>query len=665
MMHRNLSLLFRREWPHVILAARGTVAAVAALAIAILLKLECPYWAAMTALIVIQPTRGLLLEKSYYRLVGTAVGSVAGMMMLLSSRSPAMLTILLSLWLAACVGAGNLQYGLRSYGAMVAGCTGAVIAMAGYNSPPHLHDLVFGRIACIVIGIVVSTTVTLFFTHRRSKRELLDRLAAVTMANIEWLALIVRGGDEKELIAVRQDILVEIADIEGTVDAAWAGSLDLKRRKRHIRELIVSLLALLESGKLAGDHLIRQDSGHTPWRESLARHLEDVALHLAEQGSTRPDAAEIRSVLSETRVHAPLLGETLGELIDALQLVMNEWDTTTPKTERPASTTFIRHRDRQEAGRAAVRAAAAIAAVGAVWHLTGWRGGPLMMMATSIMVSIFSTHDRPTVMLFHVFCGASLGVAAAFLCRLILLPGTSNPLTQAAIIVPYLMAGIVALSHRRTALGAMDFMLFFLFVMQPGLPAVPPPPIFVVGGFACLGGIAVAILVFRFLLPIDPARRLCSVLIAIVHDLNTMAAADSLLLVEKCRARTHHRVLRMLANARKLDHDLSAIVEGGLAALAIGRYLQRLRETEMADGISLAASGAVRDTALMLSAAARKPEEILSVLRDASGKLCIAMEAHHVGGSAAVQQALSAAPDVPFLSEKMLFAGSKESPCHI
>lgn len=209
-----------------------------------------------------------------------------------------------------------------------------------------------------------------------------------------------------------------------------------------------------------------------------------------------------------------------------------------------------------------------------------------MMMATSIMVSIFSTHDHPAAMLSHVFCGASFGVAAAFLCRL-------------------------------------------------------------------------------FLLPIDPARRLRSILIAIVHDLNSMAVADSLMLVKKCRDRTHHRVLRMLANAAKLDHDLSAVVEGGLATLAIGRYLQRLRENEMQEGISLAASGAVRNTALILSTTVRKPEEILSVLRDASGKLSIAMEAHPVDGRAAVQQALSVASDVPFLPKTMLLARSKESPCHI
>jgi uncharacterized membrane protein YccC len=358
------------------------------------------------------------------------------------------------------------------------------------------------------------------------------------------------------------------------------------------------------------------------------------------------------------------LGEALGELINALQLIIDEWATTTPKTERPASTKFVRHRDWQEARRAAIRAAAAISAVGVVWYFTGWDGAPLMMMATSIMVSIFSTHDRPSVMLSHIFCGASLGVAAAFLCRLFLLPGTSHPLTQAAIIVPFLMAGIVALSHRRTALGAMDFLLFFLFVMQPGLATVPPPASFVAGGFACLGGIAVAILAFRFLLPIDPARRLRSILIGIVQDLNTMAAAESLLLVEKCRARTHHRVLRMLVNAGKLDHDLSAIVEGGLATLAIGRYLQRLKETEKADGISLVASGAIRETTIRLSAVIQRPGEILSVLEEVSKILCNIVEAPHENDNSSVQAAVPAHSSCTIHPARLLFVERKRSQCH-
>jgi uncharacterized membrane protein YccC len=242
-----------------------------------------------------------------------------------------------------------------------------------------------------------------------------------------------------------------------------------------------------------------------------------------------------------------------------------------------------------------------------------------MVMAASIMVSIFSTHDRPSVMLSYIFCGASLGVLAAFICRLILLPGASDPLLQAITCIPVLMIGMIALCHRRTAFGAMDFMLFFLFVMQPGLATVPSSEIFVAGGVACLGGIVVAILVFRFLLPVDPERRLRSLLTAMVNDLNTMIAAKSLLSMAKCRARTYHRVLRMLANAGKLSTDISPFVEGGLEVLAIGRRIYQLRSAQDRKGcFSAEAMSAVR---LRLSTAIQQPETSLAVLREVAAML--------------------------------------------
>ncbi len=664
MIHQALRLQLITHWPQLLQAARGTVAALAALAVAVALKLECPYWAAMTALIVIQPTRGLLLEKSYFRLIGTAVGSFAGLIMLIASLSPLMITIQLCFWLAACVGIGNLLYGLRSYSAMVAGCTGAVIAMAGYNNSPHLHDLVFGRIACIVIGIVVSTAVTLFFTRRRSKSELLDRLARVVGAELEWLALLLMGGERKELLVLRQDVLMEIAEIEGSLDSLWAGSLDLRKRKQRVRSLIVSLLSLLEAGTLAGDRPVTCGPAFDCWQEQFARNLEQAARNLQGPGSSGQEAAELAALSDELEARVPLLGEALGETITSLQALISQWDAMAPGTERPVTNRFIRHRDWQEAGRAALRAAAAIAVVGMAWHFTGWGQGPLMMMAASIMVSIFSTHDRPAVMLGYIFCGASLGVAAAFFCRLVLLPGVSDPLWQGAVTIPVLMAGVIALHYRRTALGAMDAMLFFLFVMQPGVPAIPATGSYVTGGLACLGGIGVAIISFRFLLPVDPARRLRSLLSAILRDLCSMAATDSHSVAEKCRVRTQHRVLRMLINARKVDGDLSTIVEGGLAALAIGRCLQRLREAGWNEGLDAASSVAMQEARLRLSAAIEKPEEILSVLEGVLITLGRAMETTNEACNLTARAVMSSAPEAQHFALRMLFVGGKEHQCH-
>lgn len=92
MIHRKFGTILFLFQPQFILAFRTTAAALLALLIAASLRLECPYWAAMTALIVIQPTRSLLFEKSHFRLLGTAIGAVAGLLLLLQSRSPMVLT---------------------------------------------------------------------------------------------------------------------------------------------------------------------------------------------------------------------------------------------------------------------------------------------------------------------------------------------------------------------------------------------------------------------------------------------------------------------------------------------------------------------------------------------------------------------------------------------
>ena len=372
MSYGTLSKKLRREWPTIVQAVRGTVAALLALTVAIALKLECPYWAAMTALIVIQPTRGLLLEKSYFRLVGTAFGAGAGLLILLATHSPLMISLLLSLWLAGCVGVGNLLYGLRSYSAMVASCTCAVVAMAGYNNPPHLHDLVFGRIAGIIIGIIVSTSVTLYFTQRRSKREVLERLDQAVISSLEWTAYLMRGSDRTELNVLRNSILTELADIENCLDAYWAGSLDLKKRKQLVNSLIISLLSLIEAGTLAEKQLQLQRHIIASWRGPLADKLELTADILQERGLSDYEPSGLPRVMAELTPRLPLLATTLEDVMTSHRAAVMQWDAAIPAVERPAATPYIRHRDWQEAGRAALRAASAMAGVGLAWSVTGW-----------------------------------------------------------------------------------------------------------------------------------------------------------------------------------------------------------------------------------------------------------------------------------------------------
>ena len=65
----------RRELVH---AARTTIVAVGSLLIARLCRLPEAYWAAITAMIVMQSTLGAALAISKQRLIGTALGSLMG-----------------------------------------------------------------------------------------------------------------------------------------------------------------------------------------------------------------------------------------------------------------------------------------------------------------------------------------------------------------------------------------------------------------------------------------------------------------------------------------------------------------------------------------------------------------------------------------------------------
>lgn len=665
MIYATARRIICREWPKLLLATRGTLSALLALAVALALHLECPYWAAMTALIVIQPTRGLLLEKSYFRLVGTAFGAAAGLLILLITRTPLLISFLLALWLAGCVGFGNLLYGLRSYGAMIAGCTCAVVAMAGFNNPPHLHDLVFGRIAGIIIGIIVSTTINLYFTQRRSKREVLDRLSQTVTTSLEWTAYLLRGNDRMELNTLRKTILNELADIENSLDAYWAGSLDLKKRKRHVNSLIVSLLSHLEAGTLTEKQFTQRHHFIASWRSSLADKLELKANEFQNNSLNGNDPAGLQGIIAELSSRVPLLATSLDGIMTSYQGAVVQWDASTPAVERPAATPNIRHRDWQEAGRAALRAASAMVGVGLAWHFTGWEGSPLTIMAASIMVSIFSTHDRPAVMLGHIFCGAVLGVAAAFITRLFVLPGESTTLLQSLTCIPVLLVGSIALQHRATARGAMDAMLFFLFVMQPGLPAVPPPATYVLGGLACLGGIGVAILSFRFLLPVDPERRSNALLVAIARDLLNIAAADSGHGTQKNRFRLQHRVLRLLTTANKITDDASSVVDGGLAALMISSCLQRLKDSACDKNIPSLSQNHLSEAARILSDAVQRPGEILPAFEALADKLC-----QFVAPICTTFGNLLETAEHPRLRERVLPAtlwrtGEAEQPCRI
>jgi uncharacterized membrane protein YccC len=577
---KKLHRFLIHQRPRLFLAARGALASLIALAAAEFLHLECPYWAAMTALIVIQPTRGLLFEKSFYRLVGSAIGSAAGLLFVLHAGSPAILVILISLWMAACVGAGNLLYGLRSYACMMAACTCAVIAMNGTLNPSHLYGLAIGRVACIMIGIIASTAVTAIFTPASAEGDWEKRLRQLCGDLASWLALNLREGSGQYLLGLEREVIVEIAEMESSLDAASAGSPALKKQKRHIEGVITALLSLLAVGRLseAAVASLRDESvSDVKWLERIEVRLESLAERSEGESFGAEAPAEMADIAAEIKLQLPLLSEVLAETAAALDVALNG---VTVAVDAVPQGRLVRHRDWREAGRAAMRAGLAMSAAGGIWALTGWKEGPMLLMALSIMISIFSSKDNPVAFVGEIMLGASTGAAVALFCRIMLLNGVDDPFVVAAAIAPFLFVGVFAMAQRRTAIPATDATLFFLFVTHPGVTLDLSAGEQILAAIAMVLGVGTAWSAYRYLVPVTPAIRLNSLRHAISRDLKRLASAQQSPARGDIRPRLQHRVLRLVTLAKVQLGGPDSTVDSAIAALAVARCLEQLRKLQ-------------------------------------------------------------------------------------
>ena len=155
-------LLAPGVWTH---AARTAIAALLALWFAFALQLDTPYSAMTTVMIVANPVQGMILEKSLYRLGGTLLGGLAGVaLMALFAQAPVLFLLGFAAWMALCTAASTLLRGFRSYGAVLAGYTVALIAMPAVDHPDSIFTFAMARFAVVLLGIACSALVGALLT---------------------------------------------------------------------------------------------------------------------------------------------------------------------------------------------------------------------------------------------------------------------------------------------------------------------------------------------------------------------------------------------------------------------------------------------------------------------------------------------------------------------
>ncbi|BEV12188.1 FUSC family protein [Asticcacaulis sp. DW145] len=554
-------------------ALRLAFAAWLAFAIAALLHVEHAYWAAMPVWVVSQPSRGLLLERAFFRVLGTLIGAGAGFVILWLAAGPGAGIVFLALWVGVNAGLTHILRGVHGYGALMAGMTAAIVVLPSLLTPQAASEVAQARVVCTLIGVAVVTVVTGFFTPVSPREELYRRLRLISQEAQGFAAKAIEAPDLPDSPETERRILAEISDVENAAILISAGSVEGYRRLRHLDALIAATLAVMAAGRAVRARLRRGDT----LPADLPRHLNDPAWLAALPGTqlipeadrlldalTQQAEAERRLFAVSSRADAASFGDK------AVYLAPN--------------------RDRSMAFRAGgVAGGATLMAVGLAWAVK-WPLAELTAMGVCIFSMVLGQMPRPQVTGVQLLQGMACGVVAALLYRLSLQPYLHGPGAVLVSLIPVFVLGALAQVSVKTTPWAVHANMGFLLTSQAGAAAIPIDHA-LVSSLAFLSGVALVCAGFT-LYPPQAVNHAADAASRIRRDLEAMIRRQGPLPASQWRPHTSRQILRLMLHLGRAGKLGQAAPDGILAALNLGHAVTRLQR--------LAADQATREGATLV-----------------------------------------------------------------
>jgi len=642
-----LKTLLHPSRASLLFALRTLGAGCLALALSLALHLDSPYWAGMTVWVVAQPTRGMVMAKSLYRLVGSAIGAAGAVLILIAVRGHGHeqtigLALGLTFWVALCAAASHLLSSFRAYGAVLAGYSAVLVVM---SAKPELAltmtldyslDIGLDRVATVAVGIICSGLVTAVFAPGGGNAAIAHARDLIRDM-LNWLGTLLdtaANPDHSRFFPLTSHPLATaMAALEAEALHAGADSPLAHFRLRHLRSLVADMLIILAAGQSMGRHLSeRQQAGANPIDgeahlalATLAERLRNGAQRLDEDDQPLHEVlAETRAAIAATlaRVDLPwqtttghVLHEKLGAITRALRNAGADFRVASGNARGRPAWKMSYFRDWRTAQATFFRSLAAMSCVATLTEVTGWSHGWQMMMATAIMSSVFVNTDTPAANVRKAMRGTTLALAAACLCRFWLFPALGDPWPGQLVVLPLLFLGTIVMSNRASAIAGTDFCLAFQMLAQPGMALEIPPPVLAESGFAMILGMSIAALALSYVLPSSITSRLRHLVLAMVEDLQDLALGKPETGRQAWAARSRHRVLRL---ALRTDPAAEADLAGALALHGMGPEILRLRAMRDSQNLSDEHQAAIATALDSLAHLRDDPKGVEKILRDAA-----------------------------------------------
>ena len=591
----------------ILFAVTTTSACLAALLAAYWLQLDEPQWAATTVLIIAQPSPGQVIAKGFWRTVGTLIGAGAAVVMIVAAvQSPVLFVSLMAFWIALATLVSSLLRGFRSYGAVLAGYTAAIVAFAAVSSPDQVFDIAVARGTAIILGIVFGAVASGVLLPANATRDLLaslDRML-VDAAKTVGSAL---GGPAEPLAEAA--FLPRMAAVDALVAPALTEEPRMRRLAPSVGAVAGGALTLVSIARSLRDFQARHGqpdiaSESPPDRSPLPRLREQVVQLLADVerdlSGTPPAAVEgslqlarncegMRTLTNEDEADGAgqespdeaTLRDRLNRAVDVLAVTLRHRAALLggPPAGRAEQLRFLS--DPASALRNALRAFVAVIAASVFWIASAWSSGATMVTMVAVICSLFATRDRPSTVALSFLYGTLLAVPFAFVWLVLLLPPLEGFSSLSLALAPVLLCGGLALVHPRTAAIAAAFNVYFVSLLGPTNPMTYDVAGFLNGALATLVGMAFGVVAFLIILPFDAearSRALVRKEVRLLRHLLSGQAGTKASVPERAAVigRGYDLVARLLSAGAS-----ARTVEGALGVLDVALEVRRIRASSV------------------------------------------------------------------------------------
>jgi uncharacterized membrane protein YccC len=515
-------------WLHLL---KTVIAALLALGIAMLLDLQQPRTAMTTVFVLMQPLSGMVLAKSFYRLIGTAAGMVAAIIMGAAvPQQPELYMLAMTAWVGACVALAVRYRHFRWYGFVLAGYTAVLIGIPTVMAPGNLFLAALTRAAEVTVGIACSSLVSALFLPRRSRDALQHALSArharfAAFASAVLTSSIDRRGVERyfaELVddVVGFDAMCACAAFEDPDTRSQ--SQQLARLNHQFMDICTRLYAFNQlNRRLRANHSTQAIEAAAPFPATLAQtlgYLSNNAIDTADavgelthfRSTLQPAVHEARRRLVESDAFVSLTEfDTVTELLCRLvdELIRYTHDCHAAAHRRPTrQQPPVRSASRTSGfvvALAFIRTAVVLAIVGGFWIETGWTSGGLAVVGAALACALSSSTPRATRFCVQMAVGAALATLTGYLYQNYIFPNIDGFPMLCVVLAPVLAVGAFVTTRARVSGIGIGFSVFFCLLAAPDNVTVFAPDLLINNGLSIVVSILITAIGSATIFPPD------------------------------------------------------------------------------------------------------------------------------------------------------------------